>query len=104
MGGVTVDSNNNNNNNVRDDDVNNKDKNTTRAVSCSDGDASRISDESNGTQQRVLSPRDMSLAVQDQAAVDAKSRSKIFCRGVMAGEDNNSNNGEADGTNNSVRI
>ena len=107
----------NSNNNVT---AVNKDK-SIRAISCSDGDASRSSIGSNGTQQSVLTSRhghglSLSSAAQDEAATDAKKRNKKFRR-VMAGADvamdnnnnnnkvvNHINNGEADGTNNSVRI
>jgi PAS domain-containing protein len=86
----------------------NKSKNI-RPVSCSDGDASRTSDGSNGTQQSVLN---MSSAERDEAANDAKKRNKKFRRMMASAEDDdsqysndsNSNNVEADGTNNSVRI
>jgi len=95
-------------------------KTMNRVVSCSDGDASRSSDGSNGTQQSVLNSRahahahGLSSAAQDEAASDAKKRNKKFRR-VMASaddagnkssnnNDNNNNNVEADGTNNSVRI
>jgi PAS domain-containing protein len=98
----------------------NKTKNTNRAVLCSDGDASRISDESNGTHQSVLNSLHggvlMLSAEQDEAANDAKKRSKKFRRHMASAEDgdnqnsssidksNNDSNVEADGTNNSVRI
>jgi len=90
-------------------------KSVNRAVSCSDGDASRSSDGSNRTQQSVLNSRHVGLstlsAEQDEAAIDAKKRSKKFRRVMASADDgdssssNNSNNNvEADGTNNSVRI
>lgn len=91
-------------------------KNVNRAVSCSDGDASRSSDGSNRTQQSVLKSRhggaSMSTAEQDEAAIDAKKRNKKFRRvtsssgeGDSSSNDSNKNNNvEADGTNNSVRI
>lgn len=117
---VTVDGNSNININVDgvndDDGSNNKDKNN---VSCSDGDASRTSDGSNGTQQQsVLSrhnPSGLSIQAQDEVATEAKHRNKKFRRMMhhQADEEadtkNNNHNhvingGEADGTNNSVRI
>jgi len=117
---VTVDGSSNININVDgvndDDGSNNKDKNN---VSCSDGDASRTSDGSNGTQQQsVLSrinPSGLSIQAQDEVATEAKHRNKKFRRMMhhQADEeaDNKKNNhnhvingGEADGTNNSVRI
>ena len=85
-------------------------KNSNRAVSCSDGDASRTSDGSNGTQQSVLTSRhggvSMSSAEQDEAANDAKKRNKKFRRSSDNQNSNNNNNDnlEADGTNNSVRV
>jgi len=85
-------------------------KNLIRAVSCSDGDASRTSDGSNGTQQSVLTSRhggvsmSMSSAEQDEAANDAKKRNKKFRRSSDNQNSNNNNNLEADGTNNSVRV
>jgi len=95
-------------------------KNANRAVLCSDGDASRSSDESNGTHQSVLNSLhggvSMSSAEQDEAANDAKKRNKKFRRHMASAEDgdnqnsnrmnksNNDNNVDADGTNNSVRI
>jgi len=96
-----------------------KNKGMNRTVSCSDGDASRSSDGSNGTQQSVLNgrhghPRGMPLSSseQDDAGNDSKKRNKF--RRVMASADdgdsqnsdnsNNNNNLEADGTNNSIRI
>mmetsp|Transcript_20396 Transcript_20396/g.47917 ORF Transcript_20396/g.47917 Transcript_20396/m.47917 type:complete len:696 (+) Transcript_20396:202-2289(+) len=95
-----------------------KTKNTNRAVVCSDGDASRTSDESNGSHQSVLNSLQgrvsMSSAEQDEAATDAKKRNKKFRRHMASSDDgdnqssssnnNNNNNVEADGTNNSVRI
>lgn len=83
--------------------------NVNRAVSCSDGDASRSSDGSNRTQSIL----NMSSAQQDEAAVDAKKRSKKFRRVMASAADgdsssnndsDNSNNVEGDGTNNSIRI
>eukprot|EP00531_Pseudo-nitzschia_arenysensis_P014991 CAMPEP_0116134418 /NCGR_PEP_ID=MMETSP0329-20121206/10633_1 /TAXON_ID=697910 /ORGANISM="Pseudo-nitzschia arenysensis, Strain B593" /LENGTH=677 /DNA_ID=CAMNT_0003629123 /DNA_START=198 /DNA_END=2231 /DNA_ORIENTATION=+ len=91
-------------------------KSVNRAVSCSDGDASRSSDGSNRTQQSVLKSRhlsaSMSTTAQDEAAMDAKKRNKKFRRvAASSGEgdsssndSSNNNNVEADGTNNSVRI
>ncbi len=91
-------------------------KSVNRAVSCSDGDASRSSDGSNRTQQSVLKSRhlsaSMSTTAQDEVAMDAKKRSKKFRRvaassgeGDSSSNDSNDNNNvEADGTNNSVRI
>jgi len=86
----------------------NKRKNI-RPVLCSDGDASRTSDGSNGTQQ---SPLNLSSAERNEAANDAKKRNKKFRRMMASAEDDDSqysndsksNNVEADGTNNSVRI
>lgn len=82
-------------------------KNSNRAVSCSDGDASRTSDGSNGTQQSVLTSRhggvSMSSAEQDEAANDAKKRNKKFRRSTD-NQNSNNNNVECDGTNNSVRV
>merc|ERR1711935_234859 len=86
----------------------NKRKNI-RPVSCSDGDASRTSDGSNGTQQSLPN---MSSAERDEAANDAKKRNKKFRRMMASAEDDDSQysndsksiNIEADGTNNSVRI
>lgn len=92
-------------------------KNGNRALLCSDGDASRISDESNGTHQTVLNSLHGGLSMlsseRDEEANDTTKRSKKFRRHMASAEDgdnrnsssnNNNNNGEADGTNNSVRI
>jgi len=88
--------------------------NIKRAVSCSDGDASRSSYGSNGTQQSVLTSHHagvpMSSVEQDEAANDAKKRNKKFRRVMASAEDimdvnkNNNIRVECDGTNNSVRI
>mmetsp|Transcript_59572 Transcript_59572/g.64301 ORF Transcript_59572/g.64301 Transcript_59572/m.64301 type:complete len:729 (-) Transcript_59572:246-2432(-) len=76
-----------------------------------DGDASRISDGSNSTQQSVLSRHnDLSSQVQGEAASEAKTLHQKYRRMMHQNEadadnNNNSNNGgECDGTNNSVRI
>ena len=102
-------------------DVGNKNnKSVNRAVSETDGDASRTSDGSNGTQQSVLTGRpdgvSMLSADQNDAANDAKKRNKKFRRVTASSEEvdnqnmgnknqnNNDLNVEGDGTNNSVRI
>merc|ERR1711865_541402 len=86
-----------------------KNKTTNRSISCSDGDASRISDESNGTQQRVVGRRNgASLLGQDEAATEAKKWNKKYRRMMHhegAQDDNNSsNNNEVKADGNSIRI
>jgi len=87
-----------------------KDKTMNLAVSCSDGDASRSSDESNGTQQSVLVRHNvLSLRAHEDAVCEAKKWNKKYRRIMHQEEEevnnsNNNNGGEADGTNNSVRI
>jgi len=73
-----------------------------------DGDASRISDGSNSTQQSVLSRHnDLSSQVQGEPASEAKKLHQKYRRMMHQNEteaDNSNNGGECDGTNNSVRI
>lgn len=89
-------------------------KSTNRTVSCSDGDASRISDESNGTnrQERIsVGHHDASRKAQD--TVETEQRNMKYSRTFHqekdeANNDSDDNNmvdgGEVDGTNNSIRI
>merc|ERR1712183_324640 len=58
-----------------------KDKTMNLAVSCSDGDASRSSDESNGTQQSVLVRHNvLSLRAHEDAVCEAKKWNKKYRR------------------------